>query len=79
VRGHRDPDARCGVCGVRLTRVDADHEATHDREAVEANVERGRQAGRDGLPLSANPYPVGTWPYGHWQNGWHETANREAA
>jgi hypothetical protein len=33
VTSRRDPDARCGTCGIRLSRVDRDHEDRCGREA----------------------------------------------
>lgn len=40
---------------------------------------RGENAFNDGVPISSNPYPWGSWDQANWARGWKaaETAKRK--
>lgn len=64
----------CSWCGAKFHRA-ADlgmHADEHRKGEITADIDRGRRAREDGQPLGANPFPPGTHPFVHWQNGWHE-------
>lgn len=81
MRGRDPEEPRCAWCDARCGNANelAVHEAECQPVNVAADEADGARAHRAGLPITACPRPVNTWPWIRWRAGWTAAADMARA